>query len=181
MTKDIEVIPRWIYYVTGLMVSILVCMGCVVSLPAVARLVPIRAVQPPTSTITPTTESQVKEEKPTRVITVIPFQAEIPTPFPTFTRPATVRPTPTQLRFAGQGDRLERFSLAEAGLIRFSLSHGGEQNFIVWLLDPGGEKLELLANEVGDYSGETAIRLEPGSYFLQIQADRQWLISLAVE
>lgn len=177
-----EPLPRWMYYATGLMILTLVCLGCFASMPALARLVPTRAAQPPimTPTLTPTIESRVKD-KPTRMVTVIPIQEPTPTPLPTFTRPATARPTPTQSRFTGQGDRLERFSLERSGLVQFSLSHGGEQNFIVWLLDPGGEKLELLANEVGDYSGETAIRLEPGNYFLQIEADGQWLISLAVE
>lgn len=62
--------------------------------------------------------------------------------------------------------------------MRFTISHNGERYFGVWLLDNAGERVDLLANEVGNYNGETSTSLEPGRYFLEIEGDGQWLINV---
>jgi len=61
------------------------------------------------------------------------------------------------------------------GLARFELSHDGHANFIVTLMNRDGEWVDLLANEIGSYSGSKAVRVPyAGVYWLGIEADGAW-------
>jgi hypothetical protein len=53
----------------------------------------------------------------------------------------------------GSGDKVsEKFELpVGANLIR--LKHHGKRNFVVWIYDGSGKKIDLIANEIGSYQG----------------------------
>lgn len=90
-------------------------------------------------------------------------------------RPPSGIPTPTNLSGTGDtaGDPLE----LEAGLRRFFLTHEGSGNFAVWLLDRTGNRVDLLANKMGGYSGEKAIGVQRTDlFYLDIMADGPWSI-----
>ena len=65
----------------------------------------------------------------------------------------------------------------KGGLIRFKMIHIGSSNFIVWLLDENGNRIDLLANEIGSFEGSKAIGLKQGNYLFDVSADGSWEIS----
>lgn len=77
----------------------------------------------------------------------------------------------------------DKFSL-QAGVTIFHLTYSGTSNFAVTLKDAAGEYVDLLANEIGAYSGETLIGVksdsiigaEPGEHFLDVQASGSWTV-----
>jgi hypothetical protein len=40
------------------------------------------------------------------------------------------------------------------------MSHDGDSNFAVWLLDDEGDKVELLVNEIGEFGGSKAVGIK---------------------
>lgn len=73
----------------------------------------------------------------------------------------------------------ELFTLG-AGLTRVNMTHTGDHNFIVWLLDSSGDEIELLVNEIGPFNGSGALRIEQaGQYLLTVDADGSWEIVLS--
>lgn len=73
----------------------------------------------------------------------------------------------------------EPFEL-ESGLAVFRMSHQGNRNFIVYLLDQNGARVgPSLANEIGPFSGSKAIQVpRDGTYLLQVDADGAWTIQV---
>lgn len=72
----------------------------------------------------------------------------------------------------------EPFEL-ESRLAIFRLTHQGERNFSVWLLDSNGRRVDLLVNEIGSSSGSKAVRISrDGTYLLQVQADGPWTVQV---
>ena len=67
----------------------------------------------------------------------------------------------------------------EKGLWRVNLNHSGDSNFAVIILDSNGKYIDLLANEIGSFSGETSLSIEDtGEYLLDIDADGIWSIDI---
>jgi hypothetical protein len=98
-------------------------------------------------------------------------------------RPSSAAAPPLQL--TGTGQSVPEPFLLEEGLVVFVLSHEGTSNFAVWLLDAFGNRVELLVNEIGTFSGEAAIGVgdgitgaSPGIHYLDIAADGNWSISI---
>ena len=91
-----------------------------------------------------------------------------------------VGPTPhvPQL-FGGSGDKAsDTFSLSK-GTARITLTHAGNLNFIVELLNSDGTVAEMLVNQVGPYDGSTVVNIPvPATYILKVQADGEWLVSV---
>jgi hypothetical protein len=185
-----EPVPRWIILTTAFIAIGICCAGLFLAGPLYAPYLPsmpARAAQAtvtprPTFTLIPTrTATATPTARPTQGRLVFPTvdPADLPTltPVPT---PAPTRAAPVDdgRRLVGQGNKLENFNLSRGGLIRFTLSHGGEGHFAVWLLDAEGNDIDLLANEIGRYDGEKSGRLDPGNYFLEVTADGQWLINI---
>ena len=72
----------------------------------------------------------------------------------------------------------EPFEL-ESGLAVFRMAHQGNRNFIVWLLDSNGRRVDLLVNEIGSFSGSKAVQIpRDGTYLLQVQADGPWSVQV---
>lgn len=53
------------------------------------------------------------------------------------------------------------------GLARFRMTHDGGSNFAVWLLDHQGAKKDLLANEIGAFTGSKATSVAGGVVSVQ--------------
>ncbi len=96
----------------------------------------------------------------------------------TIRQPRPTDPPKTQ-SFQGEGARAPRpFSLPQ-GLARFELSHQGQENFAVTLLDGDGNMVDLLANEIGNFQGSTAVSIpQDGAYALDVDADGPWTIEV---
>jgi len=93
-------------------------------------------------------------------------------------RPQTAQSVPVSL--IGKGQQVSQFFTLTPGLARFKLVHDGERNFIVWLLDLKGNKLELLANEIGKFDRSKATGINDGGiYCIDINADGDWKIDIS--
>ncbi len=84
------------------------------------------------------------------------------------------------LSFSGVGHRATGLFSLSSGLYVFRLHHSGESNFIVRLVSGTGRTTDHLANQIGDFDGSKAVRIErSGKYLLNIDADGEWFISVA--
>ena len=132
------------------------------------------------------------ETSDTSPITPIP-EASTPTQTPINTSPE-MTPTPTQevtsqsptptdtsepIVLSGTGqEATSKFSL-EKGLSIFRMTHDGDSNFIIWLLDEEGNEIVLLVNEIGEFDGSKATSIDnAGIYLLDVSADGNWEISI---
>lgn len=90
------------------------------------------------------------------------------------------QPSDGDLTFEGEGTQVtEGFDL-ERGFLAVAYEHDGTENFIVRLVDTGGEEPDrLLANEIGSVEGRTAEGVDGGEYLLDMQADGAWRIDLS--
>ncbi|MEA3238683.1 MAG: hypothetical protein U9Q94_02750, partial [Candidatus Bipolaricaulota bacterium] len=94
-------------------------------------------------------------------------------------------PQPEPVTLSGTGDSAtEVFTLTE-GLATFEMHHSGSSNFAVWLYDTNGKAVDLLANEIGPYSGTAlegvqadSMAAVPGTYLLEVTADGAWEITI---
>lgn len=88
-------------------------------------------------------------------------------------------PEPDPITFSGSGDTVTDFFTTEFQLLRVHLSHDGDSNFIVWLVDEEGNKEESLANKIGRYDASRYFNPLPNQkYLLDIQADGAWEIRI---
>ena len=61
-----------------------------------------------------------------------------------------------------------------------TMSYRGTSNFLMTLLGIEGTHRSLLANEIGEYQGTTAMRLRRnGVYFVDVRANGEWALSIA--
>lgn len=93
------------------------------------------------------------------------------------------QPRPRQAEAAskltGTGQRATQFVTLTKGLHRFAMTHTGSGNFAPILLTRDGQRVELLANEIGHFSGSKAVRIvETGIYLINVQADGRWTIAI---
>lgn len=82
--------------------------------------------------------------------------------------------------FSGTGDMVVPFTATKSGLWVFTLHYSGQSNFIVWLQNNQGNRLALLANEIGIYSGMKPQTLDAGKYYLNVTASGPWTIQASV-
>ena len=92
------------------------------------------------------------------------------------------QPRPTEIlsppvKYTGNGEMVTDFLRLE-GLTTFNMKHSGSRNFIVILRDDKGNWKELLANEIGSYTGNKAVGVEKGTYIIGIRADGNWEIEI---
>ena len=102
-----------------------------------------------------------------------------PTPIQTI---ATTVPTTVQhsqsTHFSGNGDDVQTFTATGSGLRIFTMQYSGAHNFAVILKDSNGEWIDLLANEIGSYSGRKSAVLRTGTYYLDVTASGPWSIDI---
>lgn len=92
------------------------------------------------------------------------------------------RQTATQsvpLTLQGSGKKATEAFYIDTGMKRVEMSNDGSSNFIVWLMDDQGNKIELLANEIGSFDGSTTVSITtPGTYLLDVDSDGNWKASI---
>ncbi len=113
----------------------------------------------------------------TVLVTLSPGQVAVapPTAIPTAV-PTTATSTP--LTIQGNSDDVRSFTTSGDGIRIFAMSYSGEKNFAIWLEDSQGNKLDLLANEIGSYTGKKSERLGPGTYYLDVTASGPWTVTV---
>ncbi len=92
-------------------------------------------------------------------------------------RPSYASPVPKMLK--GTGQQASEMFYLDTGLARFEMTHDGDRNFIVWLLNDEGDQIDLLVNKIGEFDGSKAVSIRKGgNYLLSISADGNWEISI---
>jgi hypothetical protein len=91
-------------------------------------------------------------------------------------RPGSGRELPTTAK--GRGHTVAGPFQATGGGVRFELRHRGESNFIVDVLDVDGQPIGNLSNEIGRFSGSTVGEVPGGVYWLNVQADGSWTVTM---
>jgi hypothetical protein len=114
------------------------------------------------------------KKSPIRIVLV---GTPAPTPLPSTTSDDSFV---GHLRFSGRGHEATNLFSLSPGLYIFRLRHNGEHNFIVHLMTDTGRSIDYLVNQIGDFDGSKAVRIErSGKYLLNIDADGDWEISVA--
>lgn len=109
------------------------------------------------------------------ISTPTPTLAPTPTPTPTVTQTPMATPEPVNLTGTGQ-EATSKFHLNQ-GLAIFEMTHDGQSNFAIWLLDNQANKVELLVNEIGPFDGSKAVGIsQEGDYLLDLAADGYWTV-----
>ena len=93
-------------------------------------------------------------------------------------------PEPEPIEFSGQGDDVSSKFTLEEGITIITMTHSGESNFAIKLLDNTGGLVDLLVNEIGVFDGSVAIGVredniigaKPGIHLLDITADSSWTV-----
>jgi hypothetical protein len=75
----------------------------------------------------------------------------------------------------GTGDAVSSF-ISLDGLYIVTANYTGSRNFIVWLYDADGQRIDLVFNKIGAYSGVNTIRVNSGSYILVVKSSGDWTI-----
>jgi len=87
-------------------------------------------------------------------------------------------PAPPQT-FTGRGQQVSPMFILDSGLAIFRMTHDGNSNFAILLLDDKGDWIELLVNEIGAFDGSKGVGIDrSGAYILDITADGNWTISI---
>ncbi|MEF8826194.1 MAG: hypothetical protein V5A27_07635 [Halapricum sp.] len=135
------------------------------------------------TTPTPTAESArtpAPDPTATPIPTSTPTSTPEPTPSPTPTGTPTPTPAPTpapdgaSYDYSGTGQTATDSFVLDAGLVAIDLSHDGERNFIVELVNTETGDETLLVNTIGGFDGTTALYTPSGEYVLNIEADGDW-------
>ena len=86
----------------------------------------------------------------------------------------------------GSGDSVVRWIQLERGNYIMAANHLGQFNFIVQVISAVGDTMELVVNEIGNYSGQNRLNvqennlfgLKPGLHLVVVQADGNWDLSI---
>jgi hypothetical protein len=87
---------------------------------------------------------------------------------------------PQTRSFSGDSQQATQLFALSAGLHRVHMTHQGDSNFIVDLLDENGGSVTLgLANEIGPFDGARAVQVPvDGIYLFSVQANGPWTINI---
>lgn len=134
-----------------------------------------------TSDVTPTQKMIDQSAGATTLTeTTVPPKSTKTVPTTVKTTVSTPVPTPSPISLSGNGKEATDFFNLERGLVKFTLTHDGDSNFIVWLMDSKGNREDLLVNEIGGFEGSKAIGISSsGVYLLDIAADGNWRIEMS--
>lgn len=85
----------------------------------------------------------------------------------------------SSLNLSGTGDSCPGMYIASASDSgAYEITHHGDDNFIIWMYTDG--QIDLVLNEIGDYSGKKLIKLTDGEIVIfQINAGGDWEIHRA--
>ena len=107
----------------------------------------------------------------------LPNSTNLKTTIVSAPKPTSHTSIPKSQQFKGHGQKVSpKFALVQ-GLATFRMTHDGRRNFSIWLLDQQGNRVALLVNKVGDFSGAKALGIKRlGVYILDITADGNWTV-----
>jgi hypothetical protein len=118
----------------------------------------------------------------TPTATPSPLPATVASATPTTEAIVTLGPIyePSPINLIGSGGQASQQFHLEKGLSLFSIKHQGSSNFIVWLVDSSGRKVDLLVDVIGEFSGSKAEGITTADdYSLDITADDAWTVDIA--
>jgi hypothetical protein len=95
--------------------------------------------------------------------------------------PATGHPYSKTYTFEGTGDYTQAFTTTSDGTWVYRMDYPGDEVFIVTIKDDQGDDIEVLANEGGSYTGTKSVRLDTGTYYLDVAAAAPWTITMSTE
>ncbi|MCK9150475.1 hypothetical protein [Methanobacterium alcaliphilum] len=82
--------------------------------------------------------------------------------------------------FKGSGEKATESFNWPGGLMRISMKHDGESNFIIHLVNADdGSTQEYVENEIGSVDNSRAFSIPAGEYLLDVQADGSWKITIS--
>jgi hypothetical protein len=82
--------------------------------------------------------------------------------------------------YKGKGDAAISIAVPKSGLNVFKMTYRGNSNYIVKIVSASNGGLgALLANEIGNYTGEKAQRIDKGEYLLNVQAEGDWTLEIS--
>lgn len=70
------------------------------------------------------------------------------------------------------------FELEEDATVEFALTHEGDGNFVVRLLDRDGQRVAGVANAQDDVDSTTELDVEAGVYLLDVEAEGPWTVDI---
>lgn len=83
------------------------------------------------------------------------------------------------LKISGTGDSAtKKFSL-DSGFVIIEATHQGTRNFALKLLDSNADSVELVVNEIGNYSGKKIYAIPAGEYLYEVTASGPWTIQMS--
>ena len=90
------------------------------------------------------------------------------------------------LSTSGGGDGIIGPVMLNAGTIPLKATHDGSSNFAIKVFSADGEDMDLVVNEIGEYQGSNAIRvqknaiigLSPGVHVVVVTADGEWKVDI---
>jgi hypothetical protein len=107
---------------------------------------------------------------PTELATATLEPTPSPTPAPTF----------TTIKLSGRGDKVPRFTIPADVAAIVTFTHNGSANFIVTSIGADGAELDVLVNEIGNFSGTVLFDTSIGEHSVafKIQADGAWTATI---
>lgn len=95
-------------------------------------------------------------------------------------REAEAARTPEPISLSGTSQQATDPFELESGLAILNMTHQGDANFIVDLLDKNGASVSPMgaANEIGPFEGSIALQTSAGEHLLDVQANGPWTIDI---
>jgi hypothetical protein len=169
---------KFISVITVLFVLILACSNTPTALPTTTGISQNQVVQPANDTSVPITQTSIPSDTPLPLPTNTRIPTNTPRP-PNTPKPTNTKtPTPAPVVLIGSGDSVVDTNWSGPGLLYITYTGGG--NFAVWNYSANGERISLLVNTIGSYSG--TVPLDFGSdevtTRLEITASGNWEIQI---
>ena len=91
---------------------------------------------------------------------------------------APSQPAFQPLTLTGHGQQASKIINLPAGGYRITMTHDGQNNFIVILDNGQGKQVEVLANQSGKANVSQAVSVDAGNYLFNVGADGNWTIKV---
>lgn len=79
--------------------------------------------------------------------------------------------------FTGSGSDVVMLDPLGEAVFYAEVTHDGTGNVALWSVDGNGQDIDLLVNEIGNYSGQVAINFSEEPSALRVEADGDWTIT----
>lgn len=103
----------------------------------------------------------------------------------TVEQPRASSASPIPVTLVGKGADVPAPFTLPSGSVKVTMTHDGSSNFAVTLYDAKGGYVDLLANEIGSYSGSKSVSVDgsllgtsSGIHYLEVEADGDWTIQI---